>query len=387
MVSLSATLTKSGKISNILNINVQDKAKPASIIFATNDFVAAMEQKAVQAIKIGNGGKDNVTVYDQYDRKISNDDLKTFLTSGYSIKLEVTGNITTDVDTVSTTLAAINVTAADKEGGSGKIEFALKDPNKELDSASTGITVIATKDISGYSINTADTAIFATVNRQTPKITAQKDEYSFNAKVYGTTSAGTKVKLAGNPVAAASVSNDGDFVITPVTTGSAFDIVKVTAKELDNNRTEASTDLIVTVAHNNTVKPLKVAIKSSTTGPVAKDIKLEGFNSDGIATVTTTASAINIVKYDQNGEKTDSSFYLYIKDSYDKEGGMNFASIKIAKVERGTSTISGSTYTAQVAQIDNYGKLTFGDAQSGDKIYITAITNNGLSATVVVKIN
>ena len=67
---------------------------------------------------------------------------------------------------------------------------------------------------------------------------------------------------------------------------------------------------------------------------------------------------------------------------------MNFASIKIAKVERGSNTISGSTYTAGGTTIDNYGKLELkGEVLKGDKIYITAITNNGLSATVVVKIN
>ena len=155
---------------------------------------------------------------------------------------------------------------------------------KELDSASTGITVIATKDISNYTVNTADTAIYTAVDRATTAgaITTQQGEYSFNAKVYGTTSAGTKVLLAGKPVVAASVSNGDDFLVTSITTDSAFDAVKVTAKGLDNNRSEASTDLIITVAHNNVVKPLKVAIASSTTRPVAKDIKLEGFNSDGL---------------------------------------------------------------------------------------------------------
>ena len=388
MVSLSATLTKSGKISNILNINVQDKAKPASIIFAAKDFVTAMEHNAVQAIKFGKGDKDNVTVYDQYDRKISNGDLKTFIASGYSIELEVTGNITTDAITVNTTLDAINVTAAAIKGGSGKIEFALKDPtNKVLDSASTGITVIATKDISNYTVNTADTAIYTAVDRATTAgaITAQKDEYSFNAKVYGTTSAGTKVLLAGNPIVAASVSNADDFLVTPILSDSAYNAVKVTAKGLDNGRSEASTDLIITVAHNNVVKPLKVAIASSTTGPVAKDIKLEGFNSDGLATVT-TGSAINIAKYKADGSKTDSKFYLFIKDSYDKEG-MTFVSFRIAKVKEDATGKIKSAAEYGHASIDNNGLLTIGPgAAKDDVIYITAITNNGLSATVKVQI-
>ena len=388
MVSLSATLTKSGKISNILNINVQDKAKPASIIFATNDFVAAMEQKAVQAIKIGNGGKDNVTVYDQYDRKISNDDLKTFLTTDYAIKLTVTGNVTTNAITVSNTLAPINVTAADIGGGSGKIEFVLEKlgDKKELDSASTGITVIATKDISNYTVNTADTAIYTAVDRATTAgaITAQKGEYSFNAKVYGTTSAGTKVLLADKPIVAASVSNGDDFLVTSITTDSAFNAVKVTAKGLDNNRSEASTDLIITVAHNNVVKPLKVAIKSSTTGPVANDIKLEGFDGDGL--VKASNGTYKIQKYDSNGAKTGSPFYFFIKDSYGKEG-MRFASFKIAKVfvKSKDETVAGNAYDD--ASITNDGELTLKDtADTGDVVYITAITNNGLSATVKVEI-
>lgn len=375
-------------MSNILNINVQDVARPASIAFAANDFIAAMEHGATQDIKIGKGDKDNVTVYDQYDRKISNDDLKAFLgaSGGYNIAVTATGDITASSSSVTNTLAAITVTANKAVGGSGKIEFVLNEGAKELDNASTGISIVATKDISGYSINTADTAIFATVDRQTPTITAQKDEYSFNAKVYGTTSAGTKVKLAGNPVAAASVSNDGDFVITDVTTGSAFDIVKVTAKELDNNRTEASTDLIVTVAHNNTVKPLKVAIKSSTTGPVANDIKLEGFDGDGLVKASNATYAIQ--KYELAGTKTGSSFYFFIKDSYGKEG-MRFASFKIAKVNVKNTD---NTYTETApneytkATINNDGELVLSGAGVGDVIYITAITNNGLSSTVRVQV-
>jgi hypothetical protein len=400
MVSLSASLIKSGKMSNILNINVQDVARPASIAFATNDFVAAMEQNAVQAIKIGN----NVTVYDQYDRKISNDALKTFLTD-YAINLTVTGNVTTDAITVSTSLAAINVTAADVAGGSGKIEFKLIElgTTKELDTVSTPISVVKTGDITSYTINTADAekVLYASVDRAgTP--TARDNEYAFTAKVYGKTDAGTQVLLAGTPIVASSITNGDDFAGTSVTTPAAFNGVKVNAKGLNNNRSEASTDLVITVAHNNAVKPLTVTLKSSTAAPVANEIKLKGADGDGLvvnANVTKNTKHL-IQKYapanidfdgdgtaDKNkGAQTDSSFYFYIADSYGKEG-MTFVSFRIAKVKKANGTVeSADKYTN--ASIDNNGVLTIGDDANatGDVIYVTAVTNNGRYATMMIQV-
>jgi len=431
--SLSATL-KSGKVSNILNINVQDAAKPASIAIARADFISAMEQKATQSLNIGNDtAKDELRVYDQYDRLMNDEKIMSFIggdTPTHKITATVTGDVTLtgadpNITGTGKTVTDLTLTAKDVNGGSGKIEFELIElgvggaPDKTLDTVSTPITVVKTGDITSYTINTADAekVLYASVDRATVTPTARDNEYAYTAKVYGRTDAGTQVLLAGTPIVASSITNGADFVVTSVeeTTPVAYNGVKVNAKGLDNNRTEASTDLVVTVAHNNTVKPLTVTLKSSTAAPVANEIKLKGADGDGLVVADLAKSKNYLIqKYapenidsdgDKNddiikGAKTGSSFYFYIADSYGKEG-MTFVSFRIAKAKvkvkdtaTGTDTekiVSADEYNENgnniKASIDNNGLLKITDnAANGDVIYVTAVTNNGRSATMMIQV-
>jgi hypothetical protein len=418
--SLSATL-KSGKVSNILNINVQDAAKPASIAIARADFISAMEHKATQSLNIGNDtAKDELRVYDQYDRLMNDEKIMEFIKAGGTHKITVT--LTGDIYLVdgTTTTQAINLangtddktvkdltlTAKNVDGGSGKIEVKLielgETADKDLDTVSTPISVVKTGDITSYTINTADAEkvlYAATERKDTLAPTAQDNEYAYTAKVYGRTDAGTQVLLADTPIVASSITNGDDFAVTSVTTPVAFNGVKVTAAKLNNNRTEASTDLVITVAHNNTVKPLTVTLKSSTAAPVANEIKLKGADGDGLVANVTKGKNYLIQKYAPEdvattpeatikGAQTASTFYFYIADSYGKEG-MTFVSFRIAKVKKAANDeiVSAATYTAAKADIDNNGILTIGaEAANGDVIYVTAVTNNGRSATMMIKV-
>ena len=433
--SLSATL-KSGKVSNILNINVQDAAKPASIAIARADFISAMEQKATQSLNIGNDtAKDELRVYDQYDRLMNDEKIMSFIvgdgtpgsTPTHKITVTLTGDIALVKDGTTTTQAIdlekgtddktvkdLTLTAENVNGGSGKIEVKLIElgvggaADKDLDTVSTPISVVKTGDITSYTINTADAekVLYAATERKDPLApTAQDEAYAYTAKVYGRTDAGTQVLLAGKPIVAATVTNDGDFFATDISAAPvAYNGVKVTAAKLNNNRTEASTDLVITVAHNNTVKPLTVTLKSSTAAPVANEIKLKGADGDGLvvnAKVTKDSKHL-IQKYApanidldagitvEKGALTNSPFYFYIADSYGKEG-MTFVSFRIAKAKvkdaDGKDKIDSAADYAAKASIDNNGLLTITDqAATGDVIYVTAVTNNGRSATMMIQV-
>lgn len=397
IATLSANVVKSGKVSNILSINVQDKAKPTSLQFVQSGIVGAMEQGSSQKIEIG----DDLKVYDQYDRLLSDDDVNKYFGANdgagndYYIVATANGNATvaggaTHVITSATdfTLAAANVA-----GGYATIEFELfadlaaGDVSK--DTASTSVSVVATSDIKDYTINSSDKAIYSVKNNSSA-ITDREEEFAFNAKVYGLTSSGTKVLLAGTPIASASLSNGTDFVAT---TGSAlaYNAVYVAAKELTGDKTSASTDLVVTVAHNNTVKPLKTTITSSTTAPAAKDINFEGADSDGIvdgadsftaATAATNATFL-LQKYNADtGVENTNKFYFEIKDSYGTEG-MLFSDFQIAKIW----DASTSSYVSSLSgvSVSNKGVLTTSSSLAKDDvIYVTAITNNGLSSTMKI---
>lgn len=426
--TLSANVKSSGKVSNILTINVQDAAYPASLQFVQSGIVSAMEVGgATQDIEFG----DDLIVYDQYDRKISDDDMNGYFTNGYSIDVKVTGNasgvsapnatvVTAGTNIVLTKAEDITLTSAGS-AGSSTISFDLKAPivapattGVTKDTASTAISLVPTGDIESYTIGTSDKAIYAYrdsvasgsyVPSPATALTAVEKEYGFQAKAYGLTAAGTKVILKGRPIAVASVSNGKDFIATATTSGAgiAYDGVYVVANKLDNNRTAATTDLTLTITHNNVVKPLKVAITSSTTDPVAKDIKFEGADSDGLYDKAGTAGKTFMIQkfvgangtYEGTslnaGAKTNSKFYFYIEDSYGTKG-MKFVDFRIAKVV----DYRGVIKTSYTSRVTSDGALTISDTAlavdgsgnitAGDTIYVTAITNNGLSATMQIQI-
>jgi len=273
------------------------------------------------------------------------------------------------------------------------------------------------KEINHDMTNTADAekVLYASVDRPTtgtPTPTARDNEYAYTAKVYGRTDAGTQVLLADTPIVASSITNGDDFAVTSVTTPVAFNGVKVTAAKLNNNRTEASTDLVITVAHNNTVKPLTVTLKSSTAAPVANEIKLKGADGDGLVADIEAGNYL-IQKYapadiDLDGDgnndinkgalttttTTTPAFYFYIADSYGKEG-MTFVSFRIAKAkvkdaDGKDKIVSADKYNdggVTKASINNNGLLEITEnAENGDVIYVTAVTNNGRSATMMIKV-
>jgi hypothetical protein len=414
LVTLSANVVKSGKVSNLLSINVQNAAVPTSVGFKQDKLVSAMEQTASQKIDF-TGGSRAIVVYDQYDRVMGDSDVDAAFglndnddDSEFYILATVTGNATLDDDGIANVGAAyattynvtdtsdLYVNANNIAGGYATIKFELKQDttgtDKVWDAASTAVSVIATADVEGYQINSSDSALYA-VDEQAAAglagggtITAQEAAYAFTAKVYGETANGTKVFLAGMPVVAASLSNATDFYNTPVTSSAAYNAVDVTAKDLNNNRTSATTDLVITVAHNNVVKPLKVAIASSTTTPVAKEIALEGADSDGIVDDWTAATGIAgavISAYDTAGTATASPFYFAIDDSYGTDG-MYFVSFDVSKVVKANGTVM--TGAAYGVTLTNTGVLTVAGngANADDTIYVTAVTNNGLSSTAKI---
>jgi hypothetical protein len=384
-VTLSAT-TPTSKISNILQINVQKDAYPATVTLDTSVLVTAMEQGATQTIKINDkaAAKNAIRVYDQYDRLLDNKALDAELhatTGEYKIEIAVTGDISVDQSTLTGSSVNPTLTADNVPGGTGTITVKLikKAGTVEMDSASASISVVKTGDIKGYTMEGAKDALYTVTADDT--ITKQEEEYAYNAKVYGTTAAGTKVLLAGTPIAGTSVGPD--FVVTSTSPSAlAFDGVKVVAKKLADTKDTATSTLVVTVVHNNTVKALSTTVTSSKAAPKAEEVVLKGANSDGIANAKATNGSTYLVqKFAANGAETTSPFHFAIKDSYGTEG-MRFASFHIAKVTNAAG-VAKSTYGST---IDKDGNLYVNDA-SGEFIYVTAVTNNGLSATMKIEIN
>jgi hypothetical protein len=400
VATLSAVVSRTGKMST-LNISVQKTAQPARIVVEPKDIVNAMENGAYQNIKLG----DQIVVYDQYDRKMSNDAINDNFGTGankfYIDIANVTGkvklgaeanNSTGKFEAKDATEKVTGVLDNPEIGDSDTIKFELKKnigvegnftDDLLLSAVSVAFSVVPTKDITDYTINTFDKPIFASIGSSffpgsgDTSDTAQERAYAAEIKVYGKTGSGTKVLLADGPVLGADVENTADFNI--ISGGRNYDSIKVSANSLANNRTSAETVATVTLFHNNTVTALTTNISSSSTVPTVKNIVSKGTSNDRI---TTTAANLEVndyvVKYTEAGDETTDetnrgAFYFEIEDSYGKKA--------MIPTKFYVNRVSGNGTLA----IDDNGKVT---TVAGTGVFIvSAVTNNGYVCTVEVTIN
>ncbi|MBF4695178.1 S-layer homology domain-containing protein [Fusibacter ferrireducens] len=438
VITFTAT-SPSSKMSNMLSINVQKQAYPASIGFKSSGIIPAMENTAIQKIDFAGGKDEDLVIYDQYDRAMSKSKINAALAGTFTLTAstsntnvaflgtDVNGNNAFDAATdlggtpvvsggktvgftkALTTAADFKIAASASSGGAASVEFTLKDGTKVMDSTSVSISVIETEDVKSYTVNTSDKAIYAVGANATivppAKVSAQDSEYSFDAEVYGATQSGTKVLLAGKPIVDAGLSNTTEFTLNSATVNTTFDGISVTALDPTGDKTEATTTLTITVKHNNVVKSLPVAIKSSDVKPVPTSVVVDGADDDGIfdeagvqTIVAGTSRTLILTKYDSNratsnnkvgGVETD-ILDFYIKDSYGTKG-MSFSSFQIAKITNSAGVAyTGADLSSRLAELTitpNTTNLVYtagGNIKTNDKIYITGVANNGMSATVAI---
>jgi trimeric autotransporter adhesin len=303
-------VTSTGKLST-LNINIQKPAKADTLSLNTNVVLTNMQNGSNQFIDFGiNYG--GLSVKDQYGRvfdmigKATKSDVfvggtlaipaydyevLATTTTGSSLTLtgtDIYGNSVGDPAASGAKGICVQAKAADASNptgaGSGTVIFnlvnardghkgaAAGDPHTVIDSKSVTISILADKDIKGYTMDSVAKPIYA-VKDGSAIIDLDKD-YAANPYVYGTNSAGAKVKLKGNPVIGVSVdSKDFSIVDNASLATVAYNKVKVVANKLGDNVTESSTTLQVTVqGADGLVHSVTTPIKSSTTKPAARAI-------------------------------------------------------------------------------------------------------------------
>ncbi|WP_018212309.1 cell wall-binding repeat-containing protein [Desulfitobacterium hafniense] len=401
-------MTKTGKYST-LTLNIQKVAKADKLTLDSSVLVSAMEVGASQSIDVGYdaGG---LEVKDQYGRTM---DL-VGEPGDYEVTASVSANAPFTVSGSAYGRDAITINAGGA-AGSGTVTFSLVDrtnPGTAIDSKSFTVSVLTNDDIKGYTIATIDKAIYtsATTTTTSATLTAADKDYAASPKVYGKTSAGAKVVLAGNVVGNVYVDS-GNFIAYKK--DSTYEGVRVVAKKFsDPAKTEGSATLTVVLNTPDGIETLTTPVKSTTAAPVAETIDVNvttapaaGQTVSGISytngdTITIDTSLVTIdtttnpyiTRHGLNGaEVTRAPFYFYAKDQYGKKA-MSLAQISVVGnvIEKDDDGVVVNNNVANAFEIDENGKITTfnppGTAGHTYSVKITAVTTNGLVKTIELNI-
>lgn len=375
-------MTKTGKYSSI-TLNIQKAAKADTLSIDSSVLVNAMEKNATQSIDFGYsyGG---FTVKDQYGRVMD----MTGAPGNYEIITDATGVTATGAAAGATPITI----SAGSTAGTGTVTFKLVDstaPTVVIDSKTVTFSVLDVTDIKGYTMDTITDPIYATNAANATAVATKRDaSYEANPYVYGTTSSGSKVILAGTPIIGAYVDNS-DFVIDG--TPDTYDSLEVSANKFtDLTKTGSTATLTVLLKDvDGSLNSVKTTIKSTTAAPVAStmafyaDTTIPGIsvsgdtvtvditNNSGVLAAAGFANGKSLARFDVNGDNANrAKVYLYAKDQYGTKA------IKLANFSIANSSANLAGY------IDGNGSIISANTPvAGDYITITGITSNGLMKT------
>lgn len=215
-------------------------------------------------------------------------------------------------------------------------------------------------------------------------ISAQKQQYAHDIKVYGKIAGGEKAAL--DPVIGA-----GRNILTMnVIDSKKFDIDlvngKILAKPYGKDSTVSDKLTATILGGGGVVTTVSIDVTSSNEAPYAKGIEAviapdtdikrsKDTVSMSLATFNSYVSGRELRSFNANGNSTQKSYlYFEIKDQYGVVG-LTPSYFALTKTQ-GSGTVS----------IDPLTGLISGTAAVGDQYSITAVTNNGLTKAITVNI-
>ncbi|MBU3183965.1 cell wall-binding repeat-containing protein [Clostridium estertheticum] len=430
--NITATVSSgTGKFSSI-TINVQKKVMADTLSLDTAQYKTIFQKGATQKIDFGYD-KGGLIVKDQYDRNIdmttgkmygNTDNSKYYVTAESNAPGIVDVTTNTSDGRISTGEKQITLKAG--VAGTATITFRLynkdttksdgstsRDPSVAVDTQTQTLTVLENKDIKDYTMDEVKDPIYTDVEIGGNVTNDRAIDYKANPEVFGKTSSGAKVKLAGTPITGATVSNDTDFTIFHETGDTnVSDSVKVAARKLvDPAKTGATTTLTINVKGvDGDTYPVTTTITSSTVKPEAKSLAIvASTEKDGVDitndTVTLTGSANNsynqILGMDKTQKSTYGSLAAYDKDGMqkgsknvyigatDQYGQDSMALSQFRVINDGTDSNGNPVVRTKLSVgaefiIDNDGTIIKNTAKSGDFVTVTGTTSNGLMKTVKI---
>jgi hypothetical protein len=431
---VTATVSSSKGNYSSITINVQKKVMADTLSLDSSAYTTIMQEKqstgatSTQLVDFGwdNGG---LAVKDQYDREIDmttddgNDTTNQYYVEASSSSSSV---VVSYKDSDENIISDTNIGLGDKyigltagTAGTATVTFKLfnRDPMKAdgtartaadiasaVDTQSKTFSVLANKDIKDYVMDAVPNAIYAGVDHLNKVVTDRQTDYKANPSVYGTTSSGAKVILAGNPIIGASLeTNKEDFMIVrgPATTGTgscAYDKMRVVAVDFeDSAKTGSTTKLQLTIQGvDGKIYTTTTEIKSSDADPVASSIyasvstEVEGITKENDI-ITLTQSAGNtyadmlgnsLSEYDASGkEATTQNVYIGANDQYGQDSMKLSTFVVVPTTDlnpNSTSLSPGSTFN-----VSSDGTIS-GTAQPGDYVTVSGISGSYVKTIKIV---
>lgn len=420
--------TATGKYSS-LTINVQEKAVADTLTVDSSVLVPIMQgdviggttDKPIYATKIGDAlnaaaqnldfGWDNggLTLKDQYGRVI---DMTTVDSTKAGYSVTVSSSDPSVVDAAGTAQVGQNeMTLTALQPGTATLTLKLfssatvkadgttpRDPSVAVDTKTVTVSVVKNSDIKDYTVSTLANPVY-TANTTSSAVAVTNDyDYKFNPKVYGTTSSGAKVLLAGTPIVGASLSNTTDFTLfkggpsasgstitTTMTYPTSYSGVKVIAnKYADSTKTSASATLAITIlGADGAIHPVNTTVSSTNASPVAASVDKYVDTS-----VTGISVSGDVVKLD--GSVTG-SYAALLNGTLAKYSAAGVTSnVYIAPTDQYGTTAQPLTFyvtgTSGTFSMNSDGTInTYGT--KGDKVKISGVTKNGLVKTIEIDFN
>lgn len=409
---LTASVTGTGKMSST-SLVVQETAVADALELDASGIVSAMEVGATKAVDIADD--EELIIKDQFGRDyditdsastaeykimVTSSDATTVSTANQTAVLAMESTDLTDTITaVKKGSATVTFTLFRDNGAGANANNDVQDADEPtIDSKAISFAVVDTADINGYTITTPATIYANTtaIGSQTAPfgLTDRQLAYESGAiKVYGKTSSIAKVLLASTPglIVNTTIDNTDEFAVVAAS-GNTYDTAKVIAGKISdstNTKTSATTNVTVTVFHNNKITPLTTVVTSSKAAPVASDIDAfypAAYSESG--DIVTIAAGNNLsaggittgqylVAYDAAGAAAaPGGAYFYGIDQYvdDETCPIKLSSFQVVENTTGTAI-----------SISNAGQLTVAadnDPAAGTFVKISATTANGLVKTI-----
>lgn len=389
-------MTKTGKYSS-LTLNIQKAAYADTLSVDSSVLINAMQVGAVQDIDFGYG-YGGFIVKDQYGRTMD----MTGKPGSYVVTPVVSGNVTATGNAAGAVYTEITAGAV----GTGTVTFNLintgdthagttADPHTIIDSKSVTFSILSKDDVKGYTIDEVTDAVYTSTSSSAIAVATNRDSsYYANPCVYGTTSSGAKVVLAGTPIIGAYLDSSDFIVDTDLTIPVAYGDINVVAKKLaDATKTGSSATLTLAIkdAISGAIKQVHTTIKSTTVAPVASTMgiyantTINGISISGDTVTVDTALTDaglgltkSIARFDAAGSKANrAKVYLYAKDQYATKA------IKLATFQVVESGYTGTNNGNSLFAVDANGTVT-SVGGAGTYAIITGITSNGLMKTMKV---
>lgn len=272
---------------------------------------------------------------------------------------------------------------------------AVFDKVNAADTKSQTMSVLNANDINDYTMDDGGSVYTSLDAGETYSQASVRDKsYDSEPAVYGLTSSGSKVILAGSPIISASLSNTSDFKIDY---SPDYDSISVVANKFtDSTKTGASTTLTVTLTGaDNKVHRVTTNVTSTTADPVAQSFDASvvtsypGISKDGdkitvdLSKDTTFVNGNYITRVDNiDGSLTArAGVYFRAIDQYGSKA-MKLASITVAQTSS-TNVLKNNAFTVSAnGQIKINPAVMSIDPANPDFADVTAVTTNGLSKTV-----